>query len=246
MFVAGMQVSTGIPFMITSLIIAVPTAIKIFNWLATMWRGSIQYTTPMLFVSLGFIFLFTIGGLGGIYLAAVPIDLHLHDTYFVVGHFHYVLFGGTMMAIIAGLFYWFPKVTGRMYMERFGQWTFWLYFIGTNMTFFPMHILGYQGMQRRVYDYTPGLEFLNRVSTAGSFVIAIATILVIVNIFASLKYGAKADSNPWSAQTLEWTVSSPPPEHNFHEVPVVTSYPYNFGVSAEGKKGLDDDETVRV
>lgn len=245
MFVAGMQLSAGIPFMITSMIIAVPTAIKIFNWLSTLWRGSIQFTTPLLFTALGFIFLFTIGGLGGIFLAAVPVDLHLHDTYFVVGHFHYVLFGGSMMAIIAGLFYWFPKATGRMYFEKFGQWTFWLYFIGTNMTFFPMHILGYEGMQRRVFAYTPGLEFWNQVATAGSYLLSIATLLVFVNLGAALKWGAKAEANPWGAQTLEWTVSSPPPEHNFHELPVVTEAPYNYGVPTKGKT-FDDDDAVTV
>lgn len=244
MFVAGMQLSAGIPFMITSLIIAVPTAIKIFNWLSTLWRGSIQYTTPLLFTGLGFIFLFTIGGLGGIFLAAVPVDLHLHDSYFVVGHFHYVLFGGSMMAIIAGLFYWFPKATGRMYFEKFGQWTFWLYFIGTNLTFFPMHILGYEGMQRRVFGYTPGLEFWNQVATVGSFVLSIATLLVFINLAVSLKWGAKAEANPWGAKTLEWTVSSPPPEHNFHELPVVTEGPYNYGVPSKHKTFDDDAVTV--
>lgn len=248
MFAAGMQVETGIPFMITSLIIAVPTAIKIFNWLSTLWRGSIQFTTPMLFVSLGFIFLFTIGGLGGIFLASVPVDLHLHDSYFVVGHFHYVLFGGSMMAIIAGMFYWFPKVTGRMYNEKLGQWTFWLYFIGTNLTFFPMHISGFLGMQRRVYDYTRTAELLsmNQIATWGSYLVSIATILVFYNLAVSLWKGAKAEANPWGAQTLEWTVSSPPPEHNFHEIPVVTSIPYNYGVSAKDKNRFTDDDSVTV
>ncbi|MFC4767055.1 cytochrome c oxidase subunit I [Effusibacillus consociatus] len=248
MFVAGMQVEAGIPFMVTSLIIAVPTAIKIFNWLSTLWRGSIQLSTPFLFSAFGFMFLFTIGGLTGLFLAAVPIDLHLHDTYFVVGHFHYVVFGGTMMAIIAGLFYWFPKATGRMYNETLGKWSFWIYFVGTNLTFFPMLLVGYKGMQRRVYDYshTPGLELGNQIATIGSYVISFATILVMVNIVVSLWKGAKAEANQWGAQTLEWTVSSPPPEHNFLEMPVVTSYPYNFGVSAAEKKRFDDDEAVKA
>ncbi|BCJ86871.1 cytochrome c oxidase subunit I [Effusibacillus dendaii] len=248
MFAAGMQVSEGVPFMVTSLIIAVPTAIKIFNWVSTMWRGSIEFTTPMLFVSLGFIFLFTIGGMTGLILALVPIDLHLHDTYWVVGHFHYVLFGGSMMAIIAGLFYWYPKATGRMYNEKLGKWTFWLYFIGTNLTFFPMHIVGYLGMQRRVYAYnhTPSLLGLNQLETLGSFMVGFATILVFYNLAVSLWKGAKAPANPWGAQTLEWTVSSPPPEHNFLELPVVTSIPYEFGVSKKEWKAMNDENAVNV
>ncbi|AMA71870.1 MULTISPECIES: cytochrome c oxidase subunit I [Aneurinibacillus] len=231
MFVAGMPLATGVPFMVTSMIIAVPSAIKIFNWLATLWRGSNVFTTPMLFVTLGFMGLFTIGGLSGIYLAAVPIDIHMHDSYFVVAHFHYVLFGGSMMAVLGGIFYWFPKITGRMYNEKLGKTVFWLYFIGTNLTFFPMHYIGMMGMPRRVFQYDPaaGMQVANQIATFGSYLIGIAAIMMVVTIIVSLRIGAKAPANPWGAQTLEWTVSSPPPEHNFIEMPYVTAAPYEFG-----------------
>jgi cytochrome c oxidase subunit 1 len=233
MFVAGMPLATGVPFMVTSMIIAVPSAIKIFNWLATLWRGSNVFTTPMLFVTLGFIGLFTIGGISGIFLAAVPVDMHMHDTYFVVAHIHYVLFGGSMMAVLGGLFYWFPKITGRMYNERLGQVTFWLYFLGTNFTFFPMHYIGMQGMPRRVFQYEQGLQLANQMATLGSYLVGLAALLMVVTIVISLKSGAKAPANPWGAQTLEWTVSSPPPEHNFIEMPYVTAPPYQFGEAQE-------------
>ena len=245
MFVAGMQLSAGIPFMVTSMIIAVPTAIKIFNWLATLWGGSIQFNTPMAFASLGFLGLFTIGGLSGIWLGAVPIDLHLHDTYFVIGHFHYVVFGGSMVAILAGIFYWFPKVTGRMYMERFGKFAFWLYFIGTNFTFAPKFYLGMQGMPRRVFYYQPDLELANRIATYGAYLIGFASLLLFINIFVSVFKGQKVGTNPWAAQTLEWTdATSPPTEFNFEHLPVVTADPYQFGEGSEGAKktrSIDDE-----
>ncbi|MBN6186827.1 cytochrome c oxidase subunit I [Aneurinibacillus sp. BA2021] len=235
MFVAGMPLATGIPFMVTSMIIAVPSAIKIFNWLATLWRGSNWFTTPMLFVTLGFMGLFTIGGLGGIFLGTVPVDIHMHDTYFVVAHFHYVLFGGSMMAVLAGIFYWFPKITGRMYNERLGKIVFWMYFIGTNLTFFPMHYIGMAGMPRRVFQYDPanGMQIANQIATYGSYLVGAAAIMMVVTIIVSLRSGAKAPANPWGAQTLEWTVSSPPPEHNFIEMPYVTAPPYEFGEAEE-------------
>lgn len=242
MFVAGMQISAGIPFMVTSLIIAVPTAIKIFNWLATLWGGQIVYSTPMLFSSLGFIGLFTIGGLSGVFLGNVPVDLHLHDTYFVVAHFHYVIFGGSMMAILAGLFYWFPKVTGRMYFEKFGQLAFWLYFIGTNLTFAPMFFAGLAGMPRRVFFYQPELTLVNQIATLGSYVLAFASLLLVINLGVSLFKGAKASQNPFGAQTLEWTnASSPPTEFNFEALPIVTSDPYQFGEGRVKPKSVDDE-----
>ncbi|MCX7570090.1 cytochrome c oxidase subunit I [Tumebacillus sp. DT12] len=238
MFVAGMQLSAGIPFMITSLIIAVPTAIKIFNWLASLWGGQINYTTPMLYVTFGFIGLFTVGGLSGIVLGNVPLDLHLHDTYFVVAHFHYVLFGGSMMAIIAGTYFWFPKVTGKMYKESTAKIIFWTYFIGTNLTFFPMHMIGLNGMPRRVFVYTPDLTFLNQISTAGAFLVGLASLAFVIQICVATMKGEKASANPWNANTLEWTnASSPPTEFNFEALPIVTEDPYQYGEKPGKSKG---------
>jgi cytochrome c oxidase subunit 1 len=226
MFVAGMQMSAGIPFMISSLIIAVPTSVKIFNWLATMWRGAVEYTVPMLYASLGFIGSFIIGGFSGTIVASVPLDMHLHDTYFVVAHIHYVLFGGSVMTIMAGLHYWFPKVTGRMFNSKLGHISFWLYFIGTQLTFFPMHLVGLAGMPRRYATYAPEFQFWNDVATIGSYILGVGTLIILFNLFYSAKYGKKVGSNPWGARTLEWSVASPPPEHNFTELPVVTENPY--------------------
>lgn len=226
MFVAGMQMSAGIPFMISSLIIAVPTSVKIFNWLATIWGGSVDYEVPMLFASLGFIGSFVIGGFSGVIVASVPLDMALHDTYFIVAHIHYVLFGGSVMTIMAGLFFWFPKVTGRMYNKKWGLVGFWFYFVGTQVTFFPMHLVGLAGMPRRYATYAPEFHFWNQVSTIGAYILGLGTIIIVANLMFSAKYGRKVGSNPWQAQTLEWTVSSPPPEHNFDELPVVTDNPY--------------------
>jgi cytochrome c oxidase subunit 1 len=231
MFVSGMASWLRVPMMITTLLIAVPTGIKVFSWLATMWEGKIDFNTPMLF-ALGFVSMFVIGGLSGIYLGAVPIDIHASDTYFVVAHIHYVLFGGSLFTIFAGIYYWFPKMTGRMYNERLGKLHFWLTFVGFNLTFFPMHILGIQGMPRRVSDYTsrPLFDDLNMFISIASFGLGASSLVFLYNVVTSWRRGPLAVGNPWRALTLEWQVTSPPPIFNFDEIPQVVGMPYEYGV----------------
>jgi cytochrome c oxidase subunit 1 len=229
MFVAGMAGWLRVPMMVTSMVIAVPTGIKIFSWLATMWEGKIHFTTPMLF-ALGFLSMFVIGGLSGIYLASVPIDIHASDTYFIVAHIHYVLFGGSVFTIFAGIYYWFPKMTGRMYNERLGQLHFWLTFIGFNLTFFPMHYIGLQGMPRRVADYSGRFADINLFISIASFGLGASTLVFLYNMVKSWSHGEPAPGNPWRALTLEWQVSSPPPIFNFDEIPQVVGHPYEYGV----------------
>ena len=219
-----------IVFMATSMMVAVPTGIKVFAWTATVWRGKLHFQTPMLF-ALGGVAMFLFAGITGVMLAAVPFDIHVNNTYFVVGHFHYVVFNTVTMAIYAGIYYWFPKITGRMYSEGWGKLHFWLTFIGANLNFFPMHPLGLQGMVRRVASYDPQYTEWNVVASLGAFLLGMSTLPFIANIVSSWLQGRKAPNNPWNATGLEWTTTSPPPIENFEEIPIVTSEPYGYGES---------------
>lgn len=227
MFVAGISVYSAMIFGFLSFFVAVPSAIKVFNWTATMYRASVSWQTPMLY-AMGFIGLFTIGGMTGLFLASLGLDVHVTDTYFVVAHFHYIMVGGAVMAYMAGLHYWWPKITGRMYPEWWARLAALLIFVGFNLTFFPQFILGYLGMPRRYHAYAPEFQVLNVLSTAGASVLAIGYALPLVYLIYSLKNGRPAGPNPWGAVGLEWTTSSPPPKENFHETPVVTWDAYDY------------------
>jgi cytochrome c oxidase subunit I len=229
MFTSGMAAWIRIPMAITTAIIAVPTGIKIFSWLATLWRGVLHLDTPMLF-ALGFLTTFTLGGISGVMLAMVPFDIHVSASYFIVAHIHYVLFGGSLMTIFAGVYYWFPKMTGRMFDERLGKWHFWTTFVFFNLTFGPMHILGLEGMPRRVADYAAKFADLNLFISIMSFGLGISTLIFVYNMVTSWRGGARAVGNPWRGLTLEWQVSSPPPIFNFDRVPTIVGGPYEYGV----------------
>ncbi len=222
MFAAGLGHRADLAFAAGSMLIAVPTGVKIFNWIATMWGGSIRLKTAMLF-AIGFLLEFVIGGLSGVQFASAPVDWQLTDSYYVVAHFHYVLFGGTAFAVMGGTYYWFPKMTGRLLSEKLGRWHFWLTVIGFNLTFFVQHMLGKMGMPRRVYTYPdlPGWKLLNELSSLGAVIMAISVLVFAWNIFVSLRRGEKAGDNPWEAWTLEWATTSPPPHDNFDKVPPV-------------------------
>nr|WP_050385538.1 cytochrome c oxidase subunit I [Bradyrhizobium pachyrhizi] len=249
MFVTGLpQLGAGL-FTASSMLIAVPSGLQIFCWIATLWDGRPVYRTPLLFV-LGFIVIFVIGGLSGVMVASVPIDTQVHDTYFVVAHFHYVLIGGAVFPLIGAVYYWFPKICGRMLSERLGRWNFWLAFFGFNIAFFPMHILGLMGMPRRVYTYTPemGWDRLNLLSSVGAAIFALSFAVLLANAIYSLRRGMPANDNPWDASTLEWATASPPPPQNFDRIPVVTHrdplwadpniLPVIAGLSAERREVL--------
>ena len=229
MFVSGMQEWIRVPMMITTAIIAVPTGIKIFSWLATLWRGVLHLDTPMLF-ALGFLTMFTCGGISGVMLAIIPVTIHVSDTYFIVAHIHYVLFGGSLFTIFAGVYYWFPKMTGRMYDERLGKLHFWSTFVFFNLTFAPMHVIGVQGMPRRVADYAEQWATWNLMITIASFFLGLSALVFAYNMIASWRGGPHAESNPWRALTLEWQVTSPPPIFNFDAIPTVVGGPYEYGV----------------
>jgi cytochrome c oxidase subunit 1 len=225
MFTVGFGSDLNSYFMIASYLVAIPTGVKVLNWIATLWRGHLSFKTPMLYC-LGTIFVFIMGGLSGIVVATFPIDYQAHDSYYVVAHFHYTLFGGMVFAIIGGLFYWFPKMTGRMYDERLGKLSFWLLFVGFNVTFIPQHMLGLMGMPRRVYTYDRGglFEDYNLVSSIGAFIMAVAVLVFIFNMVKSWRTGTRVGNDPWRADTLEWYAASPPPPHNFDKVPYVFSH----------------------
>lgn len=240
MFVSGMNLTLSATFAVSTMVIAVPSAIKTFNWLGTVWQASIEYTVPMCF-ALSFVSMFVIGGLSGIFMASTPVDLFIHHTYFIVAHFHYVLFGGSLFAIFAGFYYWFPKMFGRMMNPTLGMIHFVLTFFFFNLTFFPMHNLGLGGMMRRisdptVYEHLRQLQPLNVVCTIGAFGLGIATLVFVVNVIYSLRSGAKASNNPWHSTTLEWTVSSPPGHGNFLVTPTVYNGPYEYSIP-----GMDQD-----
>lgn len=229
MFVSGQSPLANMLFSVLTMLVAIPTAIKVVNWTATLYKGSIWLTTPMLY-ALAFLFLFTIGGLTGIFLAALSVDVHLHDTYFVVAHFHYVMMGGTVMGLLAGLHYWWPKMFGRMYPEKWGKISWAFIFVGFNVTFLPQFVLGQRGMPRRYHDYLPEYTPLHQLSTFGSWLIGMGMLIMFIYFIWSFKKGAKAPDNPWGAKSLEWQIASPPTVHNFEKPPVIGDGPYEYGV----------------
>lgn len=240
MFVSGQSVYAGLVFSFLTMVVAVPSAIKMFNWTATLYKGSISYDTPMLY-AIGFMGLFLIGGLTGLFLGSIGLTVHLTDTYFIVAHFHYVMVGGTVLGYLGGLHYWWSKMTGRDYSEFWGKISAMLVFVGFNLTFFPQFILGYQGMPRRYAAYAEELQVLNIFSTAGASVLGIGLVLPLVYLTHSLIFGKKAEANPWMLPGLEWRIPSPPPTENFEETPIVTWEAYEFGED----NGLDLEEARR-
>jgi cytochrome c oxidase subunit I len=227
MFTSSQSVYAGMVFSFLSYAVAIPSAIKVFNWTATLYKSSISYATPILY-GLGFIGLFTIGGMTGLFLAALGLDVHVHDTYFVVAHFHYIMVGGTLMAYLGGLHYWWPKITGRMYPEGWAKFSALIIFVGFNLTFFPQFILGYWGMPRRYYAYPEEFQVLNVMSTAGASILGFGLLFPMIYFMWSMRYGPVPPDNPWGAFGLEWQTSSPPPTENFPETPVVTWEAYEF------------------
>jgi len=236
MFVSGQSIYAGMVFSMLSFAVAIPSAVKVFNWTATLYKGSVSFETPMLY-SLGFIGLFTIGGLTGLFLATLGIDVHVHDTYFVIAHFHYIMVGGAVMGYMSGIHFWWPKMTGRMYPDGWGRLAALIIFIGFNLTFFPQFILGYLGMPRRYHSYPPEFQVLNVMSTAGASILAVGYLLPLVYMLWSLRYGRIAGPNPWRAKGLEWETTSPPPTDNFEKIPTVTEGAYAYPERKETAHG---------
>ena len=236
MFVSGQSVYASMIFSLLSMSVAIPSAIKVFNWTATLYKGSISYQAPMLY-ALGFIGLFTIGGLTGLFLASLAIDVHVTDTYFIIAHFHYIMVGGAVMAYLGGIHYWWPKISGRLYPEGWATFSALVIFVGFNLTFFPQFLLGYLGMPRRYHFYPEEFQVLNVMSSAGASILAAGYIVPLIYLGWSIRYGKPAGANPWGATGLEWQTPSPPPTENFETTPVVTEPPYHYGGKGEGTIG---------
>lgn len=244
MFVSGMFSWLRVPMMITSVLIAVPTGIKIFSWLGTLFYGKIHARTTAMLFALGFIVSFLLGGISGVMIALVPVDMHVTDTYFIVAHIHFVLFAGSVLTIFAGIYHWFPKITGRMYDERLGHWHFVLTILGTWGTFVPMHWIGMEGMPRRVADYSNQFADWNLMISISSFLLGVAQLIFLYNMIVSWRFGPKAGNNPWRAHSIEWQVSSPPPRFNFDEIPRVVGGPYEFGTPGFRHAIMDHDSKI--
>jgi cytochrome c oxidase subunit 1 len=241
MFVSGQSVYAGLIFSFLSFFVAIPSAIKVFNWTATLYKGTISFEAPMLYV-FGFIGLFTIGGLTGLFLATLAVDVHVHDTYFIIAHFHYIMVGGAIMGFLGGLHFWWPKMTGRMYPEGWAKLAVLIMFIGFNLTFFPQFLLGYLGMPRRYHVYPPEFQVLNVMSSAGASILGVGYLIPIVYLLWSLRWGPKAGPNPWRAAGLEWQTPSPPPTDNFEKIPVVTQEAYDYESIDAQAGGLPVDD----
>jgi cytochrome c oxidase subunit 1 len=233
MFVAGISIYSGVVFSLMTFFVALPSAVKVFNWTASLHKGRIIFDAPMLY-ALGFVLLFTIGGLTGLMVATLAVDVDVHDTYFVIAHFHYIMVGGTVSAFFGGLHYWWPKIIGRLYPEMWARFAAILTFVGFNLTFFPQFILGYLGMPRRYYAYPPQWQSWNVLSSAGASILAVAYVLPLGYLGWSLLRGRRAGPNPWRATGLEWQTSSPPPQKNFERTPVVTTPPYAYDAESGG------------